>query len=47
MKDSTEINSKDLDFFTYPFAEKEVSIVNVPTSNTSQTFGFEVGDDEL
>ena len=47
MKDSTEINSKDLDFFTYPFAEKEVAVVNVPTSNTSETFGFDLADDEL
>ena len=47
MKDSVEIDSKDLDFFTYPFAEKEVAVVNVPTSNTSETFGFDLADDEL
>ena len=47
MKDSTEIDSKDLDFFTYPFAEKEVSIVDVPTSNSSETFGFNLANDEL
>ena len=47
MKDSAEIDSKDLDFFTYQFAEKEVAIVNVPSSNTSETFGFDLADDEL
>ena len=47
MKDSTEIDSKDLDFFTYPFAEKEVSIVDVLTLNSSETFGFNLANDEL
>lgn len=47
MKDSTEIDSNNLNFFTYPFAEKEVTIVDVPPSNSSETFGFNLADNEL
>ena len=47
MKDYPAINSKDLYFFVYPFAEKEVALVTIPSFNTSETFGFDLTDDEL
>ena len=46
-EDTDKITSSDLDFFTYPFADKEIAIVNVPSTNKSESFGFDLADDEL
>ena len=47
MKDYPAIDSKDLYFFVYPFAEKEVALVAIPSSNTSEIFVFDLTHDEL
>lgn len=45
--DSLEIDSNDFEFFVYPFAEKEVTIVPVLPKNTIDYFGFKLANDEL
>ena len=47
MKDYPAIDSKNLPFFVYSFAEKEVALVTIPSSNTSEIFVFDLTHDEL
>lgn len=43
----TKIHSSQLEFFIYPFSEKETVTVPVLPKNKSDTFGFKLRDDEL
>ena len=45
--DQSEITSSDLEFFVYPFADKEIiDVLILPTKNNHQ-FGFKLKNDEL
>jgi hypothetical protein len=45
--DSDTISTTDLEFYVYPFADKEIVIATVPENNADPTFGFELAEDEL
>ena len=50
--DLTEIEgpvnaSSDLEFYIYPFSEKQTTVVNVSPTNEDPTFGFDLKTDEL
>ena len=45
--DKKEISSSDLEFFIYPFSEKENATISVLPNNADESFGFKLRDDEL
>jgi hypothetical protein len=45
--DPDPIAHTDLEFYVYPFAEKEIVIATIPDNNTDPTFGFQLGTDEI
>ena len=45
--DGKELEAKDFDFHIYPFLELEDVDITVPVTNSADTFGLELGTDEL
>jgi hypothetical protein len=45
--DPDPISNTDLEFYVYPFAEKEIAIATIPDNNNDRTFDFQLGTDEL
>lgn len=45
--DEIDISSSDLDFFVYPFADKEITDVHVLPDNKDKHFGFTLRNDDL
>jgi hypothetical protein len=45
--DPDPITNTDLEFYVYPFDEKEIVIATIPDNNNDPTFGFQLGTDEL
>ena len=45
--DSMELTSSDLDFFVYPFADKEITDIPVLPQEKDEHFGLKLKDDEL
>ena len=42
--DKRELNSSDLEFFLYPFSDKETAVIPVHPSTTHASFGFDLND---
>jgi hypothetical protein len=45
--DPDPISNTDLEFYVYPFAEKEIVIATIPDNNTDPTSGLQLGTDKL
>ena len=45
--DAKELSSSDLEFFVYPFSDKETAIIPVLPNTSDALFGFELADCEL
>ena len=45
--DDVDISSSDLDFFVYPFADKQIIDVPIQSHNKDKRFGFQLRDDDL
>ena len=46
-EDTTEINTKDLDFFVYPFSKKETIKVPVIANDQDKQFGLKLWNDDF
>ena len=45
--DDVDISSSDLDFFVYPFADKQIINVPIQSNNKDKQFGLQLQDDDL
>ena len=45
--DTKELDSSDLEFFVYPFLEKETTVIPVLHTTTDALFGFDLSNCEL
>ena len=47
LADDVDISSSNLDFFVYPFADKQIIDIPVQSNNKDKQFGLQLRDDDL